>query len=151
MITPVPKYSVGAHVYGAETELRPLPQVCPDCLGTFKWTITTPAGETFSVDCGTCTYERIIPQHRYFPVTRQLVIGSVRLDTYDTECPVTYMMRETGVGSGRVWRETEVCDSEQEAMLIAHRIAAECNARMTSDALRKQGEAKKRTRRKPSA
>ena len=147
---PIPKFGIGNRVYAATTDLRAQPQVCPDCLGTFRWSITTPAGESFQVNCGTCTYERVIPQVQYVPTTRLLTVGSVRVDTADRDGrPVSYMMKETGVGSGSIWYEENLFASEEEATARAQVLAAKQNDYMREDAERRIASAKKRPRRRP--
>lgn len=54
MDIPTPRFAIGATVYtaGIETEQRAFP--CPDCLGTRKWEITTPAGTKAEMGCMRC-------------------------------------------------------------------------------------------------
>ena len=56
---PTPKYRIGQRVYRADMarEVRHWP--CPDCLGTKKWKLTTPAGGEAEVSCRRCGNVRI--------------------------------------------------------------------------------------------
>lgn len=113
-----PKYEVGQRVWVVDIRTDDKRETCPDCLGTKHWPITTPGGDTFDLECATCRYGYEV---RGFLTTRvvntvatQVTIGSVRIDT-ERDCPIEYMMIETGVGSGRVWKETDVFATEADA------------------------------------
>lgn len=51
---PVPKYAVGQQLWYANTERVERKHDCPDCLGQHKWSLSTPAGETYEVPCQRC-------------------------------------------------------------------------------------------------
>jgi hypothetical protein len=86
---PRPKYKIGDTVYVADSTYEKKSYSCPDCLGTRKWSVATPGGEKFAVDCQRCPshpWHRIseIPDLQYeqrAPTTKRLTIGSIRLDT----------------------------------------------------------------------
>lgn len=119
MSIPIPKFEIGQRVicvrvtWGQETKL------CPDCLGSAEWRVVAPSGEEWKVPCNTCSAgyystgqvveysDRIRKEH--------LTVGSIQIDTERRECPVRYMCRETGVGSGTVWEESCLFATEQEA------------------------------------
>jgi len=72
------------------------------------------------------------------PVVRQYTIGSVRHDSNerDGRSPTTYMCRETGIGSGSIYEEAKLFETEAAAMASAILMAAESN--QTTDWIVKQ-------------
>lgn len=139
---PQPKYKIGDTVYVADAKSEKASHPCPDCLGTRKWEVHTPGGETFQVECQRCpsaAWLRIsdIPSLEYSksaPVAKRLTIGSIRIDTANERNSwgndvVQYMCHETGIGSGSVWDERRLHASEEEAMQVAIRECDENNAR----------------------
>lgn len=112
------KYQKGQLVYGCDIDrqLRRLP--CPDCLGTQKWEAKTPAGETLEFSCPRCTGWRHAKVPEVWicqPLIRKLTIGTIRVDTGDNGGN-SYMCEETGIGSGRIWSESDLFDSEDAAL-----------------------------------
>lgn len=51
---PTPKFRIGDTVYTAEIETVTKRYPCPDCLGTGKWTVETPAGSKMETPCLRC-------------------------------------------------------------------------------------------------
>jgi hypothetical protein len=49
-----PKYNIGDTFYIAGTENERRSHPCPDCLGTKKFKVITPAGGEFTTDCARC-------------------------------------------------------------------------------------------------
>jgi hypothetical protein len=105
---PLPKYRTGQTVYRAsvshETEMLP----CPDCLGTRKWKVLTPAGAELSTDCIRCCSHgeiRGVPSLRraiWKPQVQSLTIGAIEIRAgYGDRDAVSYMAVETGIGSAR--------------------------------------------------
>ena len=130
---PTPKFTIGQTVWYPGTHDTTAQYPCPDCLGTRKWTVTTPAGLTLSTDCQRCaTHYRTndMPSLSYRvkePAPRQLTIGSIQINTApysEQDGQVSYMCPETGVGSGQVYQEKLLCATEEEAREIAQ---AECD------------------------
>lgn len=130
---PLPKYRTGETVYRAsvshETEMLP----CPDCLGTRKWKVLTPAGAELTTDCvRCCSYGDIrgVPSLRravWKPQTRALTIGAIEIRAgYGDRDAVRYMAVETGVGTGSVYQERELHADEESARAAA---AAEAEAK----------------------
>jgi hypothetical protein len=128
MVTPIPRFSVGDEVFVATVTTTEKHVECPDCLGSRKWTVSTPAGETFEVDCQTCRHgyevRGFLVVSELTPVVYRTTIGSVRLDTHD-ERPVSYMVEATGVGTGQIWYEDDIFVLEALAWARAAEIAAE--------------------------
>lgn len=130
---PEPRFRIGDTVFHPYTVRQTVDIPCPDCLGTKYWQIRTPAGEEFKCNCQRCSagHWRIkvrgvelpaLVRVTYTAFTRRLTIGSVRVDTASVgrdECPVTYMCRETGVGSGNVYAENKLFESETDAQAAA--------------------------------
>ncbi len=121
-----PKYAIGDSVYGAHAAWLPDKVACPDCLGSAKWSVTTPAGETFEVRCHTCNegWESSgkVRVYDWRPTVQALTIGSVRMDTND-ENPISYMCKETGVGSGTIHHEKKLFLTYDEAWANAGELA----------------------------
>lgn len=133
---PVPKFAIGQTVWRATMRHSAASWPCPDCAGTGLWKVTTAANDTLTLSCGRCGGSSCssegIPSLRYEkrePSVQSLTIGSVRIDTadYDGET-VKYMCRETGIGSGSVYRESELHDTEAAAQAIADTMAIEASA-----------------------
>lgn len=126
---PEPKYAIGQQVYSAKAEYMPVEHECPDCLGSGKWNVTTPAGETFETRCATCSCGYYssgrIKEWKDCPLVQLVTIATVRIDSGDSEHPVEYMCHETGVGSGTIHHEERLFASETEAKEYAERRAKE--------------------------
>lgn len=144
---PTPRYAIGQLVFAAELHKAPVEVTCPDCLGTREWSAASPAGETYRIECPRCSgYAGDVSLSRkvwlWSVSVRPLTIGSVRMDTADEERPISYMCHETGVGSGRIWSESEIHLTEDEAgadgaVRLAEMEAAEAQ-RETPEVLRER-------------
>jgi len=128
-----PKYQIGSTVYYPTTVTTAGRHECPDCLGTKKWTCKSPAGLESDMDCPRCQRSGgwndnlSLSYTQHVPHVRKLTIGSVRTDSA-AEHPVSYMAKETGVGSGSVYYESNLFDDEQSAMAYAIARCAELQA-----------------------
>lgn len=115
------KFSVGDVVYKGDLTTTEKMHDCPDCLGKKEWTVTSPAGETYTFKCPRCSLKFSINDAaslKYFEYkgyVRKLTIGSVRVDTNDMKHGITYMCKETGVGSGSVYYEAELFSTREAA------------------------------------
>jgi hypothetical protein len=133
MATITTKYDIGDTVWheGLTTEVRQHP--CPDCKGSRKWVATSPAGGSFDVPCPRCSasYQSSDPLNLKYsvwvPTARKLTIGSIRANTASDEGN-SYMCLETGVGSGSVYYEAALHETEAEALAAAEIKAAINNA-----------------------
>lgn len=123
MATITTKHEVGARVWVADWQSLEEQYECPDCKGRKTWTVTTPAGEEFEIECHTCRrgyrgssgfLERYVRRVTPWEGT----VGSIQVDTAG-ERVVKYMLEETGVGSGRLWPEEKLCATVEEAERIA--------------------------------
>lgn len=125
---PQPKYAIGDTVFTADTHTHATRLPCPDCKDSKTWTVTTPAGESFDVECQRCAgtvrdvptlYDRV-----FTPVVTRLTIGQVRVEyprgPHAHGDPVQYMCVETGVWSGQIYNESKLYGDENEAMAAAH-------------------------------
>lgn len=78
--------------------------------------------ESFDLQCPTCAYGYNPPtgiidtNYHQIPLTWSGTIGSIRLDTNDKIHPISYMLEETGVGSGTIHYEVDLFPSEEEAI-----------------------------------
>jgi hypothetical protein len=134
---PTPKFKVGDRVWIAGTNSVEKQLPCPDCLGSKKWSITSPAGAELELACPRCsnTYRSSdIPSLRYrehVGYASAMTIGSIRIDTAPSlswgDEPVNYMCNETGIGSGSIYRESGLFASEEEAQQKARIDAAALN------------------------
>ncbi len=106
---------------------------CPDCFDSRKWAATSPAGVSYEFSCPRCSVsyhgndELRLDYAQFTESVMKLTIGSVRIDTNDQEHPVSYMCRETGVGSGSVYYEGDLFPTHDEAMAASAVRAAEQN------------------------
>lgn len=145
---PDPKYRIGQSVWFGSTDTAVEALPCPDCLGSRKWSVVTPAGDALETPCQRCGGSRWQsgigdlprPERRiHVPRARRLTIGSVRIDTASSRGPVEYMCEETGVGSGSLYEESRLFATEDDALSSASGEVAALNAKEAS------GEAYQRT------
>lgn len=128
MSLPTPKFNIGDRVYAVTTRQTYKRLPCPDCLGTKKWKVVSPAGTECTTKCPRCEhgYNNLpsldVPHHE--TTVQPLTIGSIRIDTNDKEHPVGYMCNETGVGSGSIWYESKLHADYDEAKRIGEEKAA---------------------------
>lgn len=131
---PQPKFAIGDTVYwGSITETTGY-HPCPDCLGTRRWSVSTPAGSIFECACERCSARWTggdFPSLAYrqrVPYVQQLTIGSVRIDTAERDGKtVSYMCNETGVGSGSIYYENLLHVTEADALAVATMEATKIN------------------------
>lgn len=125
---PTPRFAIGDKVWDVSIHIESGQHDCPDCFGSRQWTAVSTAGETFAINCLRCAQSyaglpRDVPPLAYQKsvyTTRELTIGSVRVDTAASHGdPVSYMCEETGIGSGRVYNESKLFTSEEEARASA--------------------------------
>ena len=156
MTYPTPKYAIGQTVYAGDCGERTERIQCPECLGEGTWEVRTPCGNTFDITCGTCHYSyeysmrNELYRSHFEPLVLTLTIGSCQLDTADSECVVSYMCRETGVGSGRIWKEHDLRETPAEAMVTAQFKAAKATETKQEQEAKRIADAKAAARRKPS-
>lgn len=124
MATITTKFSVGDTVYHAWTTTERKRHPCPDCLGERKWQTKSPAGREYQFDCPRCSTSYIserdlsLDYSVFAPCVHKLTIGQVRAQT-GSEMRSEYMCHETGVGSGTIYRETDLFATEEEALQAA--------------------------------
>ena len=139
MSLPTPKFNIGDVVFlgNAERVFEKLP--CPDCNGTKTWFAVSPNGLVVEAGCPRCDgYTRNLPEltlEDWNPTVRRLTIGSIKIDTArinNPDCwgqePVEYMCLETGVGSGSVYRESQLHRGESMALAAAEAQCAKARA-----------------------
>ena len=132
MATFTTKFSIGDTVYHAWTTTERKKHRCPDCLGSRKWTVKSPAGREYQFDCPRCNSSYIseralsLEYSVFSPAVHQRTVGQVRAQT-GPESQNEYMCYETGVGSGSVYREESLFATEAEAMAAAEIKAALAN------------------------
>lgn len=121
------KYSVGDIVYHAciATERKQHP--CPDCKGEKRWKAISPAGGEYNFSCPRCSAQfnsdrdLTLDYSAFAPRVGKLTIGSIQVNTAETSYDHgnRYMCRETGIGSGTVYNETDLFPTEEEASAAA--------------------------------
>lgn len=135
MATIETKYSIGDAVFLASTTTERKQHPCPDCKGTRRWKAFSPAGGEYSFTCPRCSgsyranSDMSLDYSSSVPSVRRLTIGSVRHDSNERSgrSQTTYMCHETGVGSGSVYDEDRLFETEAAAMAAATLMAAESN------------------------
>ena len=124
------KYDVGDVVWYADTVDTKRQHPCPDCLGARKWAVTSPAGTDYTVACPRCASQYLsnsdlsLNYEQAIPLVPQLTIGSVEFERGGPR----YMAIETGVGSGRIYSETDLFATEEAAQFSAQVKADQINA-----------------------
>lgn len=120
------KYKVGDKVWYGTTHGTTKSLPCPDCLDSKKWKAVAPAGNEYEFDCPRCTriyhgkHELSLDYAVYVPHVRQLTIGSIRTDSdAKIDEQVSYMCMETGVGSGSIYYQPMLHDTEESARIHA--------------------------------
>ncbi len=132
MATLTTKYSIGDVVWRAGTTTERKQHPCPDCNETRKWKAISPAGGEYEFRCPRCAASYSSDQDMSLaytasvPSVQRLTIGSIQYNTepgsYDHGA--RYMCRETGVGSGSVYNEDELFETEEAATVAAKAKAA---------------------------
>ena len=126
------KFSIGDRVFWASMIQTRKRHPCPDCLDTRVWAAQSPAGGAYSMPCPRCSAsysgfdDLRLDYTAYEGHTVPLTVGSIRIDTAD-ENPVSYMCRETGVGCGSIYYETDMFRTVEEAEAAAAAKAAVAN------------------------
>ncbi len=125
MITLDAKYNVGDTVYNALAHMTQKKHPCPDCKGSRVWKAISPAGQEYSFACPRCESRYIgdknvsLAYTAHEPMAQKLTIGSIRIDTADENDTVQYMCVETGVGSGTIYRESNLFPDYETALQVA--------------------------------
>jgi hypothetical protein len=151
------KYSIGDVVYHGRNETVAVRTECPDCKGSREWAVTTPAGQTMTTGCPTCDAlggsRGFIERYERSPKVETLTIGSVRFNSHEgDDCgQISYMCRETGVGSGSIWYESRLRATREEAEIDAvasiaedEKAVAAANAHYEKERAKKAARAAKR-------
>jgi len=134
MDIPTPRFKIGQTVYHPRTtrQVRFLP--CPDCLDTKKWKVTSGAGLEFEIACPRCeelSSSQYVPRVIEYVASepQALTIGSIKIDTHPAhgDSPVSYMCEETGIGSGSIYYETQLCETPETARALATLAAQKFN------------------------
>lgn len=131
------KYEIGQKVWYGCSRSSKEHHPCPDCLGTGKWDVKSPAGTEAKVSCPRCHGSAKLSLYAHAPRVQELTIGSIQVDTnkkVETEPylqdPVQYMCLETGVGSGSIYYQQTLFLTEEDAQIFAEVQAAEANHRL---------------------
>lgn len=136
------KFDVGDTVYLGRAEWTETRIPCKRCAGSGWWTVVAHSGEFghWQVTCQVCKDYRdygnskgrgTVKRGGRNPVTRELTIGSVRVDTHKGE--VEYMCEETGVGSGQIWHEKELFSTHHAALTHAESCVKEQQTEATAE------------------
>jgi hypothetical protein len=134
MATLTTKYSIGDVVYRAYTTTERKQHPCPDCLGSRRWKATSPVGGEYEFRCPRCaaSYTSDSDLSLWYtastPAVQRLTIGSIQVNTAPSfsRDGNQYMCQETGIGSGSVYYESDLHETE-EAALLAAKVQADLN------------------------
>lgn len=136
MATITTKYSVGDVVYFASYQSENKSHPCPDCKGERAWKVISPAGQEYKTPCPRCStsYQSdrslSLTYSAFAPFVRKLTIGSIQFNTaagaHDEGA--RYMCRETGVGSGSIYDEAKLFETEEEAATASEVLCREMNS-----------------------
>jgi len=126
---PQPQFEIGDTVFVASLKNLSTFIECPNCLGSKQWSVTCPNGDTFKTGCKTCdkgwnNSDGRVAVFTIEPRGERMTVGSIRVDT-NAEDTISYMMEETGVGSGTVYYAKKVFATEQEAIAEAVGLASD--------------------------
>lgn len=132
------KYDMGQRVWRAHTTIEQKQHPCPDCLGTREWEVASPAGGAFKVECPRCAAgyqaERDLSLKYAWAeaAATPLTIGQIKASTEkgdEWDSGNRYMCLETGIGSGSVYPEASLFETEAEALAAAQVKADATNAK----------------------
>jgi predicted nucleic acid-binding Zn ribbon protein len=142
---PTPKYQIGDRVLVAHWTTDEVREVCPDCGGTKVVKVVLASGEEIEARCQHCSVgfqsRGYVTKNVYVPRVWHGTVGSVRMDTNDKR-PVSYMLVETGVGTGSVHYEENLFDNAEDATAAATR-----KAKRQQELIQKQNEEQRKSRR----
>lgn len=128
MATLTTKFDMGDVVWHAHTATEKRQHPCPDCHDTRKWKAVSPAGAEFEVPCPRCAagYQSdqslSLSYSVFAPRATRLTVGLIKASTAtgdDYDAGNTYMCRETGVGGGTIYRESDLFATKAEALEAA--------------------------------
>lgn len=137
MATITTKFSIGDTVYFATTIQVRKQHPCPDCLGSKKWAAKSPAGKDYQFACPRCSTAYMSDRDLSLEYTDvapgavKLTIGQLRAvspsddDGNQWDGKNQYMCRETGIGSGQVYDERRLFETEEQALASAAVLAKE--------------------------
>lgn len=129
------KFSVGDVVYHAATTTERKQHPCPDCLGSRKWSLRSPAGTDYEIGCPRCAARFMndrdlsLDYTAHVPYAKRLTIGSVQYNSHAGafDHGARYMCVETGVGGGSVYDEARLFETEADALISAKLMADKAN------------------------
>ena len=108
-------YGLGDIVYVAQPTSREERHSCRPCGGEGK----IKALDDSVQSCSTCYGRQYTVTHTSIYKTMALTIGEVRVQRRNTEQENVYMCVETGIGSGRLWKEEKLHESRGQAEIDA--------------------------------
>lgn len=140
---PAPRLMVGDTIFRPSAEPSDLVPECPDCKGSKRWQVTTPAGSTFEVNCYRCGDKYVdrdvlpkIGRALYKPVVYELKISTVEITLgvkYGKPGGVEYRASANGGGYYVFDDETAISD-RAEAERRAQEMANQENAKLGQNA-----------------
>jgi hypothetical protein len=106
------KFEIGQEVFAIYNTEKRVAEICPTCNGTRKVTIND---KLFACP-NNCSYGYVYvytPKHWLIETNSQ--VGNVRADIFGDREKIEYMLISTGVGSGRLWNESDLFPTREEA------------------------------------
>lgn len=123
------RYDVGDTVFGLHTTVHRYWKLCPVCGGTNRVAVEGQSGLRAYCPAPDCSSGKVwLEAGSYFEV-QELTIGQLRV-VAGYEAHVEYMCNETGVGSGRVWKEQLLFPTPEEAEEAARNMGAVTRAEL---------------------
>jgi len=114
------KYDIGDTVFYPQVINTKVAKECPDCLGTRSWQAHLPNGEQIAITCPVCKYgyesTGVIHEYELEGTIQTLTVGSLDINTHGNV--ISYMCKETGVGSGRTYHEKDLFPTYEEAQAL---------------------------------
>ena len=141
MATITTKYEIGQTVWHPYAVVRNDPATCPDCCGTGTWQALLPCGRGEIIECTTCEARGAVPETAIRGVVRRLTVGSIGF----RDGEVQYMCQETGVGSGTIYTESTLAETEEGARKLLPGLVGVMQESLNENAVRQ-----KRCRAKPA-
>lgn len=139
LVAPTPRFAIGDTIWTANIQSTTAQLDCPDCLGSRRWKVTTPAGTEMETVCLRCAsgYRATddLPSLNYQswePCIRSLTISGVEMTGHPSSeawgrDQVRYQCFPNP-GGGTVVDESRAFVSEADALVEAKKQAAEKNA-----------------------
>ena len=117
------KFAEGDKAWVGDVNWTKLYRPCPDCLGEKVWHVKIATGEAFDVPCPSCKrgYEECDGLEQYYEYKIHVWQGTIGQASFRhwSDGGWEFMLQETGVGSGRNYKERDLFETKEEAQASA--------------------------------